>query len=224
MPLILLLLLAALPVQAGIRDHTRPGHSGAGEVAIDPLQARIITLSEASVARYPMQRWLRGAARLDGEGRVLEVRLCGPLAAELRPGLRVIAFVPQRKSLPDQGRVMALSPPEEGCRRVKIRLAAPSPQAGRIHVVEVVIPQGRRLAVPREAIVETPEGPRVYLRAMGDHFHPRAVHTGLEGERYVEILHGLEAGEQVVTVGSFFIHAQHQLKNGGGGGHVHHAH
>jgi hypothetical protein len=45
------------------------------------------------------------------------------------------------------------------------------------------------------------------------HYKPRQIHRGLQGELYTEVLHGLNPGEQVVTLGSFFIDADYKLKS-----------
>ena len=52
----------------------------------------------------------------------------------------------------------------------------------------------------------------MYVEQHPGHYVPRDIHTGLMGELYAEVLHGLELGERVVTFGSFFIDAEHKLK------------
>ncbi len=209
----LLALLAGLagPVVADIRAHTRPTGPVAPAMGPAPARMSLLTLAHAPVARYPLQTWLRTAARLSEDGQTLATRVCHPLADRLRPGQRVIAYPPERRTLTDQGRVLAApAEGEPGCHRLRVRLAAPAPERGRIFLLEVIIPRGRRLAVPREALIETGIGTRVYVRDDAGHWHPRAVLPGLEGERYTEIRRGLREGESVVTLGSFFIHAEYQ--------------
>jgi len=96
--------------------------------------------------------------------------------------------------------------------------------------MEVITQRGRFLAIPSEAIIE--EGDRqivyVYMSSKADaasdesaddladeqgHYRPRQIHRGLQGELYTQILHGLNPGEQVVTLGSFFIDADYKLKS-----------
>jgi hypothetical protein len=36
--------------------------------------------------------------------------------------------------------------------------------------------------------------------------------AGVQGELFTQVLNGLQEGEQVVTIGSFFIDAEHKLK------------
>jgi len=52
----------------------------------------------------------------------------------------------------------------------------------------------------------------VYVLQPGGAYAPREVSTGVQGELFTQVTDGLKAGEQVVTIGSFFIDAEHKLK------------
>ena len=43
---------------------------------------------------------------------------------------------------------------------------------------------------------------------------PRTIETGLEGELYTQVTTGLAEGDQVVSIGSFFVDADNKLKSG----------
>jgi Cu(I)/Ag(I) efflux system membrane fusion protein len=43
-------------------------------------------------------------------------------------------------------------------------------------------------------------------------FEPRPVKVGLRGDSYVEIMHGLKSGENVVVAANFLIDAESNLK------------
>jgi Cu(I)/Ag(I) efflux system membrane fusion protein len=80
-------------------------------------------------------------------------------------------------------------------------------------VLEIVAEGGDLLAVPNEAIIETGGTQVVYVQQAGGRYAPREIKTGLRGELFTQVIEGLTAGEQVVTIGSFFIDAEHKLKN-----------
>ena len=68
------------------------------------------------------------------------------------------------------------------------------------------------LSVPNEAIIEADGHSVVYVEADKGRYVPREIQPGLQGERYTQITKGLQAGERVVTFGSFFIDADYKLK------------
>lgn len=70
------------------------------------------------------------------------------------------------------------------------------------------------LSIPREALIQTGDGARVIV-ALGDgKFLPRAVRAGMESGERVEIVEGLQEGEQVVTSGQFLIDSEASLRAG----------
>lgn len=70
------------------------------------------------------------------------------------------------------------------------------------------------LSIPREALIQTGDGTRVIV-ALGDgKFAPRAVRAGMESGERVEIVGGLQEGEQVVTSGQFLIDSETSLRAG----------
>ncbi|MGH8502921.1 MAG: efflux RND transporter periplasmic adaptor subunit [Gammaproteobacteria bacterium] len=73
---------------------------------------------------------------------------------------------------------------------------------------------GRRLVVPEEAVVFAGESRIVFEDLGGGRLAPRKVRTGARNQGYIEILEGLEAGDQVVTSGNFLIASETRLKAG----------
>ena len=67
-------------------------------------------------------------------------------------------------------------------------------------------------AVPASAVIDS--GTRqVVLVAKGEgRFEPRAVKLGHRGDGYVEVLNGVEPGEEVVTSATFLIDSESNLK------------
>ena len=68
-------------------------------------------------------------------------------------------------------------------------------------------------AVPDSAVIDS--GTRqVVLVAKGEgRFEPRPVKLGRRGDGYVEVVEGLEAGEEVVTTATFLIDAESNLQS-----------
>lgn len=79
------------------------------------------------------------------------------------------------------------------------------------------------LNIPREALIRTGKAERVIVRLDDELFEVRDVTSGMLSGNYVEIRHGLEEGEQVVTSGQFLLDSEASMQGGdGGGGHDHH--
>ncbi|NOX92108.1 MAG: hypothetical protein GXP18_06575 [Gammaproteobacteria bacterium] len=202
------LLACGIAQAGGIRDHTRPAPSA--DTQVSEVQAQVLSLALAEVTTHQLQSWVRLAGQIDNTGKILLTSSCLADAALVKTGQRVIAFPPGMKSSISQGRVSRVST-RKACVRIEAVLAAADHEPGRFYVMEIIVPRGRFLAIPKEAIIEEEDRSLVYIHTHAGHYLPRVIHPGLKGERYTRVLHGLKTGEHVVTVGSFFIHAQHQL-------------
>jgi Cu(I)/Ag(I) efflux system membrane fusion protein len=81
-------------------------------------------------------------------------------------------------------------------------------------LVEVTIHASARenvLRIPREALIRTGEGDRVILARGNGRFRPVSVEAGIESGDYIEILSGLEEGQQIVVSGQFLIDSESSL-------------
>jgi len=221
-------LLAAAATAQGVRDHTRP--SGERETAVSESQAIELTLTVIETTRRPLQTWVRTAGELDASGRLLTATVSPAEADLLRPGQRVRVFPPESKSSMTQAKVAQVM--KRGDRAVvEATLAVAATTRARYYVMEIIVERGMFLAVSNEAIIEEGDRQVVYLERSPGHYEPRDISTGLRGELYSEIHHGLETGDRVVTFGSFFIDAEHKLKSSdmqpsdmGGMDHAHNHH
>lgn len=115
--------------------------------------------------------------------------------------------------------------------RVRIKL----PQdidAGSLHVgmqAQVELYGGPKrdvLAVPVSSLIMTGTNNRVIVQTDDQTFEQRDVHVGLIVDDEAEIMHGLSAGERVVTSGQFLLDSEASLKSSrmkgsDGGGHAH---
>jgi Cu(I)/Ag(I) efflux system membrane fusion protein/cobalt-zinc-cadmium efflux system membrane fusion protein len=69
------------------------------------------------------------------------------------------------------------------------------------------------LTVPRSALIKSGTREIVFVIAGQNLFQAREVHSGiLSDQDYVEILHGLKAGEEVVTSGQFMLDSESRLQ------------
>jgi Cu(I)/Ag(I) efflux system membrane fusion protein len=193
----------------GIRDRTRPTHDRSTTVTAPQATELTLTLTETAVR--PVQVWVRTAGVIDGSRRAVTAAVPSPDAAHVRVGQRVRAFSPQSRSRMYQARVSAVSPRAEGV-TVTATLVGTGYEDTRHYILEIITERGAVLSVPNEAILETGGSRIVYVQDAGGGYVPRTITAGAQGELFTEILDGLQAGEQVVTIGSFFIDAEHKLK------------
>jgi Cu(I)/Ag(I) efflux system membrane fusion protein len=83
-------------------------------------------------------------------------------------------------------------------------------------LAEVVLDCGSSeaaLAVPREALIETGREERVVLSLGDGRFAPRRVVSGLESDDWVQIVEGLEEGDEVVVSAQFLIDSEASLRS-----------
>jgi Cu(I)/Ag(I) efflux system membrane fusion protein len=207
--LFLLLLLAASSAPAqDIRARTRPSPRG---TTVSKSQAVELTLTLTEAAIRPIQSWVRTAGAIDRTGRILTATLDSREAALVKIGQRVRAFPPESKSSMYQAWVTRLVP-QNGRALVEATLSAQGREQSVRYVMEIVVEQGRFLSVPNEAILEEGDKQIVYVEQQPGQYLPKEIHTGIQGELYTQVLHGLTEGDQVVTFGSFFIDSEHKLK------------
>jgi Cu(I)/Ag(I) efflux system membrane fusion protein len=129
--------------------------------------------------------------------------------------ITVRAYVAQ----PIEGEVTFIYPELKAeTRTARVRIEVPNPD-GRLKVdmyADVVfqtgVDQTPVIAVPTSALIDSGNR-QVVLIAKGEgRFEPRPVKLGRRGDGYIEILEGLNKGEEVVTSATFLIDAESNLK------------
>ncbi len=135
-------------------------------------------------------------------------------AARIRAGLPVSMRVESLPGRDWQGRVDYVYPsldPATRTLRVRLRFANASGELRPNMFAQVTIHAGddsQVLAVPREALIRTGEEERLVL-ALGDgRFRAVPVRAGRHGGELVEILAGIEAGDEVVTSAQFLLDSE----------------
>ncbi len=83
--------------------------------------------------------------------------------------------------------------------------------------VELNIPLGNRLVVPKDAVLESGERRIVFIHHMDGRLEWRPATVGVRGGDWVEILEGLAEGEHIVTTANFLLDSESQLKAAVGG-------
>ncbi len=222
--LLLSVLLAGMAKAEGIRDHTRPNHERVAQVS--QSQAIDLTLTLATTEPQNLQTWIRLAAVIDDAGQTLSAELCSPDATLIKKGQRAHVFPPSSKSSVYSAVITRLLW-QENCLMFSARLPTEPAHKSRAYVMEVIVPRGRFMAIPKEAILEEGDRQIVYVQRQRSHFVPQPIRTGLKGELYTQVLDGLNMGDRVATFGSFFIDAEYKLKtpsNTGESSHAHHHH
>jgi Cu(I)/Ag(I) efflux system membrane fusion protein len=202
--------VAAAQNARDIRRRTRPAPDRS--TAVTDSQASELTLTVSEAAVRPIQVWVRTAGALDPSRRTVAAVVPAAEAALVRVGQRARAFSPESRSRMYQARVAAVAPRRDRGVDVQATLLGGSSDAASRFVLEIVTEGGEFLSVPNEAIVETGDRRLVYVPQRDGSYAPREIAAGVQGELFTQVLDGLKPGEQVVTVGSFFIDADHRLK------------
>jgi hypothetical protein len=203
--------LAAGLAQADVRDHTRPSVINT-DTSVSESQAAEITLTLTEVAMRPVQTWVRTAGTLDGTGRIVTAFLRRPDAGLVQVGQRVRSFPVTYRTQMRQGKVTKVVERNGGV-LVEATLEDRKHYDDSRYLLEIVAEQGPFLSIPNVSIIEEADEHIVYVQGETGQYSPRAIHIGRQGELYTQVLHGLTLGDQVVSIGSFFIDAEHKLKS-----------
>lgn len=191
------------------RERTRPGPRR--QTKVNESQASELTLTLTAVAVRPIQVWIRTAGVIDMTRTTLTAEVHGADSRRVKVGQRVRAFSPQSRSRMHQATVAAVVPQGE-LTTVRVSLVGRPLEDSRYYILEIVTEEGEFLSVPNEAIIETAGKQVVYVPEGSSDYAPREIEVGVQGELYTQVLGGVKPGEQVVTIGSFFIDAQHKLR------------
>lgn len=138
--------------------------------------------------------------------------------ASLRPGQSAEIMVPAHPGVSWKGKVDYLYPElDPVSRTLKVRLVFDNPEQ-RLKpnmFADVVIYAGSKpeaVKIPRDALIVTGERESV-VKALGDgRFQPVDVVVGMQRAGEVEILSGLEVGDEVVVSGQFLIDSESNLQ------------
>jgi membrane fusion protein, copper/silver efflux system len=136
----------------------------------------------------------------------------------VKVGTRATVTVRAYMAQPVEGEVTFIYPELKAeTRTARVRIEVPNPD-GRLKIdmyADVVFQTGEStpvIAVPTSAVIDSGNR-QVVLVAKGEgRFEPRSIKLGRRGDGYVEIVEGVNAGEEVVTSATFLIDAESNLK------------
>src|SRR6185503_16321671 len=190
-----------------VRDHVRitPDRS----TMVSEKQATELTLTVTEASIRPIQIWVRTAGMIDQSKKTVTAFLPAHEAALVKAGQRVRAFSPESRSRMYQATVSRVTP-QDGRTAVTATFNGRAFETSSRYILEIVAEGGEFLSVPNEAIIETGGRQMVYVQQAGGNYVPRGITAGIRGELFTQVQEGLKAGEQVVTIGSFFIDAEHK--------------
>lgn len=205
------LLLAGLTVDSAHGQRERIRLNPRRSTPVNQSQASELTLTLTEVAVRPLQVWIRVAGAVDRTRSVVTATVPEAMAARVRVGQRVRAFSPASRSRMYQGTVTQIASGSAGA-TVRVDLRGQTLDVARYYVLEIVTEDGEFLSVPNEAIIENGGSPLVYIQEADGTYTPREIKLGVQGELFTAVADGVKPGEQVVTIGSFFIDAERKLK------------
>src|SRR2546427_2479303 len=108
----------------------------------------------------------------------------------------------------------------EATRTVRVRMELPNPhlklKPGMYGNVMLHVDAGRRLVVPKEAVLDSGLRELVFLELAQGVYQPYPVKLGRRSQEYVEVLEGIKEGDRVVTSANFMLDAESKLASAGG--------
>jgi membrane fusion protein, copper/silver efflux system len=140
-------------------------------------------------------------------------------AARVHGGLAAMLSFPALPGQTLQARVLEVLPQmNEATRTLQARLELDNPgrrlAAGMLADVTIEgAGGGESLLVPTEALIRTGRAERVIVALGAGRFAARAVTAGRESGEDIEIVSGLQPGEQVVVSGQFMIDSESQVRS-----------
>lgn len=78
--------------------------------------------------------------------------------------------------------------------------------------IEIKVNYGKKLVIPKSAVLYTGERNIVFVDKGGGTFEPREVKLGISDEDFYEVIDGVKEGEVVVTSANFLIDSESSLK------------
>jgi membrane fusion protein, copper/silver efflux system len=137
-------------------------------------------------------------------------------APYLAPGGNAQIVLPNEERRIPARITYSLPESEVGGETVKLRLEVANPgfilRPDMIVDVNLPVQMPSAITVPLDALVDSGSHARVYVEEPGGAFTPREVETGWRMGNRVEILHGVQPGERVVSAATFLVDSESRLK------------
>jgi len=138
-----------------------------------------------------------------------------PLVA---PGQTIVVTAPSQPGRTFTAKVAAVdSILDPATRTARVRALVRTPDASlrpeSFVQVEIRIPLGEKLAVPRDAVLDTGSRQIAFVATDDGTFEPRSLTLGRAAGGYYEVLSGIAPGEQVVTSANFLIDSESRFRS-----------
>ncbi len=195
---------------AGVRDFTRKAPPAG--TAVSDAQASELTLTLTQAATRPIQNWIRTAGRLDASRKTLTAFLRPPESELVQLGQRFEAYTVNTRTRKHLGRITKIAP-QAGGASIEGTLPVETSNDVSRYLMEIVVERGPFLSVPNVSIIEEGDDHVVYIQKQPGQYTPQVIKTGLQGELYTQVTDGLKEGDQIVSIGSFFVDAETKLKS-----------
>ena len=135
----------------------------------------------------------------------------------VKAGQKAFMTLPYLPGQTFEGRVELIYPVlSEATRTVKLRLRFPNPELSlkpeMYASVRIESDRGTGIVIPDSAVISSGARDIVFVDRGEGNLEPREIKLGLRLPDGVEVLEGLEAGENVVVSGNFLIDSESQLK------------
>lgn len=157
--------------------------------------------------------------RLSDRSRLwLEVQVYETQLPVVPIGSRALAQVPSQPGDVFEGQVVFIHPHlDPATRTALVRVEVPNKDGalrqGMYATVELQTTTAPpTLTVPREAIIDSGRRQIVFVAGGDGRFEPRPIRTGFQGQGRVQVLEGLEEGQEIVTSGQFLLDAESRLQ------------
>ena len=137
----------------------------------------------------------------------------------IRVGQSAVARFPAFPGRDVSGRIRFIDPVlDPATRTAGVRIELPNPKGllkpGMFANAELRVDLGRGLTIPKSAVLDTGVRQLVYVRLGATRFAGRDVRLGPTAGDLVQVVAGLQEGEEVVTSATFLIDSQSQLSAG----------
>ncbi|MEO8314842.1 MAG: hypothetical protein ABI645_08625 [Pseudomonadota bacterium] len=175
-----------------------------------PSPAFFANTAVSKVAPQSVHITLRVAAAFDARNRTLQWWLDAGDVRGVNAGQHVRAFSARARTAMITAKVTQIVK-QGGRYRVTALVSTAVHEPAACYVAEIGVDLGVLLAVPNEAIIEDGDSQFVYVQDRRGGYERRLISAGVHGEVLTEVVSGLSVGEQVVTVGGFFIDAAWKL-------------
>ena len=137
-------------------------------------------------------------------------------AQYIQPGMRARIALPRQNRYVEAHVSDILPPFDAKTRTLKVRLEMDNPdyvfRPDMFVDVELLIPLPQAITVPVDAILDSGSRKIVFVALKDGYFEPREVVTGWRFGGRVEIIKGLDSGEQIVISGNFLIDSESRMK------------